>query len=648
MKKICLLLLSLLLVIVLIACDDGNKNEPISDTSTDTESVSESVTDSSIETPTDTESSSEPTSESETETQPGDTPEIPDELTVAIKGEAVDFWRYAGQLLTMNGVAIDAEVGYRDAQNKTILPAVVDGSAMADTTLTLSGWALANAGQSKIIWSVDGSTWYECAAVTFAAASVEQIATATELCELNQPIADNGAFSNLIINLSAFAGETVDVQLAVLPFDANICHFTTIESITVGGAQAETSVMEGALGILGNISPDEGDSGKIDVDVSFDMTSTDSTTSFGANASLIATENNLALTFTVPNNGEIVMIFDPATDAIYLTVDGETGAITNLTAGMAVVMEELAALLEQYMGDMGVTGDMGNINPEELINEILTEYGLTMEEIMAMPGVTELLTTLSTMKPEDIFAEATVTVDEATGATTVVLAGLSQKVLDTLENTLTVVCNFAAATDPSMSPVMVEAMISSCMEFIKPFAATDAFYMTTVVDADNCLTAFDFVIDVDLSKALAYVGTEGSLTISAAFGIDVTYGNQTITVPAMPTDPKYLLTLEQVWAMIKENMVPPATDVFGVFGTVTAVDQTPGDASLTFTYFYIDETETPVEVECMITLTDEDAEVLSAHIGHEAYVEYGVDAIGNLYLTSFDCSNDTCNEEIPA
>lgn len=156
--------------------------------------------------------------------------------TVALTGDPVTNWRYAGQILSVNGVTNIGAVGYRDSTTKTIHPATMDASSMTLSSITLSGWAMANAGQSKIVWSVDGTTWYECRTITYADASSTQKDTAISYATLTSTSASKGAFNNLVIDLSPISGKTVDLRLAVIPSGSasSICHFVTLSGLHVG------------------------------------------------------------------------------------------------------------------------------------------------------------------------------------------------------------------------------------------------------------------------------------------------------------------------------------------------------------------------------------------------------------------------------
>ncbi len=192
------------------------------------------------------------TTATEPETTEPTEPDVTDSLTnatVAATGAPVTNWRYAGQLLTINGVASGAAVGYRDISNSTIHPATINGASWTSSTFTLTGWALSNGGQSKIIWSLDGNIWYDCPSVTYGTASTEQQTTAVSYGTLTSTSLAKGTFSALTIDLSSKAGQTVNLYLAVLPASSgtSICHFATIQNLTVGQpvsyvAPADTSV----------------------------------------------------------------------------------------------------------------------------------------------------------------------------------------------------------------------------------------------------------------------------------------------------------------------------------------------------------------------------------------------------------------------
>ncbi len=178
--------------------------------------------------------------------------------TTAQTGAASHSWRYAGQLLTVNGLAINAGLGYRDnsstASPKPIYASTFDASSLSTSTLTLSGWALSRLGQDQIVWSLDGNTWYACSTITYGTATADQLAIAEAApSSVTGANTTNGAFSGLTLNLASKAGETVNVYLAVLPSgnSSYICHFATIENWTIPAATDPSATINSAAVTLG-------------------------------------------------------------------------------------------------------------------------------------------------------------------------------------------------------------------------------------------------------------------------------------------------------------------------------------------------------------------------------------------------------------
>ena len=115
---------------------------------------------------------------------------------------------------------------------------------MTDAKLIFSGWTMVESGVSKYLWSIDGKDWYECTFLKSSSAgtcgntiieAANGIKTGYTFSEAD---AAKGAFSAnnaLVVDLSAYAGQTVDVRIAAIPQNKTeeICMFTMITDVTV-------------------------------------------------------------------------------------------------------------------------------------------------------------------------------------------------------------------------------------------------------------------------------------------------------------------------------------------------------------------------------------------------------------------------------
>ena len=178
-------------------------------------------------------------------------PVIPE---VVFTGSTSWAYYYAGTVTSVNGVAFENVYGMRnpaydknwsseEKAEKAIQPATIDGSAITlleGNKLAITGWALANGSQKRILWSVDKENWYEVSGGEFSAVSNDVVALVTQNAWVKSVTAEHGAFTDVEAYLGMFAGETIDVHFAVTPgSDDKALHFLTIENIVVPEPKVE-------------------------------------------------------------------------------------------------------------------------------------------------------------------------------------------------------------------------------------------------------------------------------------------------------------------------------------------------------------------------------------------------------------------------
>ena len=173
---------------------------------TPTTFVDETATNAPTETPT------EPTTEPEGEV----VTEAPD-----IQAAAVSNYRYAGNIDFINGVGPNGSMtpyagvfAIRNSKSESLSIPVISGiSAAGNHSLSITGWALVNGGQSGHYWSVDGNNWYECSASEPVDMSnyADILDTATQLAELTSTdnCEANSKFKNISADLTPWAGRTI-------------------------------------------------------------------------------------------------------------------------------------------------------------------------------------------------------------------------------------------------------------------------------------------------------------------------------------------------------------------------------------------------------------------------------------------------------
>ena len=124
--------------------------------------------------------------------------------------------------------------------------------------LTISGWAMVEGGVSKYLWSVDGKDWYDCSfmsnnkpgicgqSVINAANGMNLGYTFTEADAVGGNISGG---STLVIDLSEYAGQTVNLRIAGVPggVEDELCIFTVINNIAVPEVSEEETTDNGNI-----------------------------------------------------------------------------------------------------------------------------------------------------------------------------------------------------------------------------------------------------------------------------------------------------------------------------------------------------------------------------------------------------------------
>ena len=138
----------------------------------------------------------------------------------------------------INGNTNDAngvKYAYNSVSSKGITERSLD--ATCGTTLSIGGWCPVEGGTEKYMWSVDGKTWYECTATTSQSGTTVLNAASGQMSGAYTFTEADGVKGqyNLSINLSAYAGQTVDVRIAAIPAGSTneLCVLTVINGVTV-------------------------------------------------------------------------------------------------------------------------------------------------------------------------------------------------------------------------------------------------------------------------------------------------------------------------------------------------------------------------------------------------------------------------------
>ncbi len=133
----------------------------------------------------------------------------------------------------------------------------VDGEALipVDGKITVGGWAMVETGVSKYFWSVNGKDWYDCTFLSSDKAgncgsaiidASNTTGTGYTFTDLDAVGGNISGVNSLVIDLSDYAGQTVNVRLAALPTGGvdELCVFTMFNNITVT-EKSENEITEG-------------------------------------------------------------------------------------------------------------------------------------------------------------------------------------------------------------------------------------------------------------------------------------------------------------------------------------------------------------------------------------------------------------------
>lgn len=171
-------------------------------------------------------------------------------------GWSVSDVRYMGMIDFINGAG-DGDGAYNSRgtnSDKALDKIEYNGTTVDGGMLAINGWAVAEGGIDKYMWSADGGkTWQECSLYNYGAfgglvagqgiaAAANNFFAASGYDVMNHPDkivfqGTEGKASGVAADLSAYAGQTVDVVFALVPaLDTDeLCIITVIEQVQVEG-----------------------------------------------------------------------------------------------------------------------------------------------------------------------------------------------------------------------------------------------------------------------------------------------------------------------------------------------------------------------------------------------------------------------------
>ncbi len=114
----------------------------------------------------------------------------------------------------------------------------------ANKKLTIGGWTMVQGGVSKYLWSVDGKDWYDCSFMSSNKPGIcgQSVINAANGMGLGYTFTETDAVggnisggNTLVIDLSEYAGQTVNVRIAAIPggVEDKLSIFTVIKNVNV-------------------------------------------------------------------------------------------------------------------------------------------------------------------------------------------------------------------------------------------------------------------------------------------------------------------------------------------------------------------------------------------------------------------------------
>ncbi len=151
---------------------------------------------------------------------------------------------YASTVDWINGVGIDGTpltpytdlASYHNTTADITVSAAIDGKTLTTDEqyrLSISGWAQTARGQNGYYWSLDGYSWYKCVGGVTIDATEEITAAAQTISGLETLSATNGRFGKIAADLSAYEGQTINLQFAVADADGKLSSILTVSELTV-------------------------------------------------------------------------------------------------------------------------------------------------------------------------------------------------------------------------------------------------------------------------------------------------------------------------------------------------------------------------------------------------------------------------------
>jgi hypothetical protein len=240
---------------------------------------------------------------------------------------------------------------------------------------------------------------------------------------------------------------------------------------------------------------------------------------------------------------------------------------------------------------------------------------------MEIPGLEELLTTFSQMKPSQLVAQSTLTVDPATGDMTVVMSGLSTEAVTAFNALIDIAINTMAGAPMTAEDTPADemsAMITVIKGMINDLANPENFSITMVYDKDLRMKAIDLHLAMDLTAVVAAEEEGASCIMTLDLGVDATYADQTVAAPAdaasYPT-----MSLEELVEGLMENFGGNGPEEMASFCNIGVLTELSGQ-KMEFTYVEYDEEFNEIETTVIIFVPDEMMDTVTPLLGTQVII----------------------------
>ena len=259
---------------------------------------------------------------------------------------------------------------------------------------------------------------------------------------------------------------------------------------------------------------------------------------------------------------------------------------------------DLRALLSSLMG--------GDSEAEEL-------------DPSAVPGLEVLLASLATIKPSELFASSSFEVDPATGAYTLVMSGLSDKAIQTIDAILAFYSDMEGDAEDSVEDEMYgEAdVLTTIKTILTSWMNPENLKITAIFDKEFKLTKLDLLVKADISAFVTSDPTEGTASMALNMSINVSYEKPSIQAPADADSYESITLDELVYLLFGGGMEDEYQYVYGTVANVSTDGE--GNTVAVLVYDDYDDDWNKIEVEQLVLVPEELVELVNSLKGCEVY-----------------------------